>query len=48
MLVNNYEQCFNIHVKNPLFLSQKFAKITNGKIIINISILFLYIVKNIS
>jgi NAD(P)-dependent dehydrogenase (short-subunit alcohol dehydrogenase family) len=37
MLVNNYEQCFNIHVKNPLFLSQKFAKICNGKIIINIS-----------
>jgi NAD(P)-dependent dehydrogenase (short-subunit alcohol dehydrogenase family) len=37
MLANNYEQCFNIHVKNPLFLSQKFAKIINGKIIINIS-----------
>ena len=29
--------CFNIHVKNPLFLAQKFAKLPTSELIINIS-----------
>ncbi len=34
---NEYDRCFNIHVKNPLFLSKEFAKLNNSNLIINIS-----------